>query len=137
MQKAFRVAVSSVAILFGSASLLLVTLIRIRLGWPEGLKPFFYLWFLTLTGPLPLSIGVNLGWGLVRWRSFAGWWLIALAATHIAGVLLIAHALKSYRLDFTLLGAIGIPFLAFLLGGLLILLIRGTRPTASDTDMLE
>jgi hypothetical protein len=122
--RAFRLTAGSVAALFGIACLLLITRTLIRVGWPAGFKACAYLWAFTLTVPLPISLGVNLAWRLVRWRLFVGWWLIALAAILEVGVLLTTPDLKAYRLDLMSPVVIVVLFLAFLSGGLFLLLIR-------------
>jgi hypothetical protein len=118
----------SVAVLLGITCLVLVTRTLMRVGWPQGFKAWAYLWFVTLTVPLPVSLGVNLVCQATRWRLFAGWWLIALTVTHVVGVLLAAPDFKLYRLDVQFPIFIGAPFLVFLSGGLLLLLIRRHPP---------
>jgi hypothetical protein len=96
-------------------------------GWPAGFKACAYLWVFTLTVPLPISLGVNMVWRPLRWRSFIGWWLIALAAILEVSVLLAAPDLKAYRLDPISPVLVVALFFAFLSGGLLLLLTRRHR----------
>jgi hypothetical protein len=122
--KTFRLTAGSIAVLLGTICLFWVTRTLIRVGWPEGFKASAYLWFVTLTVPLPVSLAVNLVWEVVPWRCFAGGWLIAFATIHCVGIFLAAADLRAYRFNLTFPALVGVPFLAFLSGGLLLLLIR-------------
>jgi hypothetical protein len=121
VRRAFRLTAGCVAVLFGIACLSLTARVFVRVGLPEGVKAVVYLWILTLAVPLPVSFGVNLVGGLVPWRLFAGWWLIACGVVYLMGILWI---MPDYRVDLASLVAVVAPGLALLSGGSLLLLLR-------------
>jgi hypothetical protein len=122
LEHAPRIIAGSILVLLGVICLLLLMYALIHAGWPEGLSASIYLWMLSLSVALPVSLGVNLIGRLVRWRLFLGWWLIGLGVMHIAAVLLFLPDLRRYKIDLTLPAFIGVPLLVFLPSGLLVLL---------------
>jgi hypothetical protein len=80
--------------------------------------------------PLPVSLGLNLAWGLAPWRLFAGWWLIACSVLYLVGIVWVA---PNYRVELASLVLVGAPFLALLSAGSLLLLIPKFGDVASGT----
>lgn len=74
----------------------------------EGPKGAIYTWLLTVSGILPLTVGIALMLGRRSWRPFVGWWLVS------AGFLVLGSLLwfvPEYRIwpDLIVCGAVAGP----------------------------
>src|SRR5262245_46495478 len=114
MRRTLRVTAGIVAMLFGTACLVMAVRIFLRTGPPEGAKAAAYLWLLPLVIPLPMSLGVNLLWGVVKWRVFTGWWLVAVGLLYLGGIFWI---LPDYQVTLPSLLLVTSPAAVLLLAG--------------------
>jgi hypothetical protein len=90
-------------VLFGVASFALFLRVFLFVGLPrveEGAKGAAYAWVLTLSIPLPLTVGVALLRGLRSWRAFVGWWLLAAGALAVGTLLWFLPAYQGWPLSF-------------------------------------
>jgi hypothetical protein len=77
-------------LLFGITASVFFLSVFSRVGFPQlqdGAKGVVYAWALTISIPLPLTIGVALLWAIRSWRPFVGWWLLAAGALALGSLL--------------------------------------------------